>query len=98
MAKRTTYGTKLIKNIEGFKDYIINVPKEELNQEDEYINSILPYTYILGINDILFNKIDSINIKWLKTVDKWSIKKTDNFFNRINKSITENEKMLIKNK
>lgn len=98
MAKRTTYGTKLIKNIEGFKDYIINVPKEELNTEDEYINNLLPYTYILGINDILFNKIDNINIKWLKTVDKWSNKKIDNFFNKINKSIIDNKKMLIKNK
>ena len=89
MAKRTTYGTKLIKNIEGFKEYIIKVSKEELNQEPEYINNILPYTYILGINDILLNKIDSLNIKWLKSADKWTIKKTDNFFNRINKDITE---------
>lgn len=92
MAKRTEYGTKLIKNIEGFKEYIISVPKEELSKEDEYINSLLPYTYILGVNDLLFNKIDSLNIKWLKTVDKWSIKKTDNFFNRINKSIIEKKK------
>ena len=63
---------------------------------------LLSNTYILaansGIGIEVVKFVDSINIKWLKTVDKWSIKKTDNFFNRINKSITENKKMLIKNK
>ena len=66
MSKRTDYGIEMLGKIEGFKNYLITVEKDELEKlvekDPKYFYSILPYTYVLNISNKWIDKFKSIAI------------------------------------
>lgn len=70
---RTEYGKKYLGKILGFKRFLENARKEELERLVEehptYFYDILPYTYVLGISDKWISKFEAINMpspEWYK--------------------------------
>ncbi len=79
MPKRTIYGTKVMGKVEGFKDFIINNKKTEMDRvlelNDNYLYDILPFAYILGIEEKVYELIKDYEMpqpKWLKTSYKFT--------------------------
>ena len=67
MRKRTPFGTKIIGQIRGFKNFLETAEKKELEmlvaENPSYFYDILPYTYVLGISNKWIKKFESIGIK-----------------------------------
>lgn len=89
MPKRTIYATNLMGSIEGLKEFIKTCKENELNRVLElnpnYLYEILPYSYVIGIEQEVFNKIKEKNQEipsWFKIEGKKDI---DNLKNKINK-------------
>lgn len=66
MAKRTKFGTEILGQILGFKEYLENIKVEELekqlNENPLYYYEILPYAYVLGIVDEWIDKFENIKV------------------------------------
>jgi hypothetical protein len=65
--------------VEGFKDFIINNKKTEMDRvlelNDNYLYDILPFAYILGIEEKVYELIKDYEMpqpKWLKTSYKFT--------------------------
>ena len=67
MRKRTPFGTKIIGQIRGFKNFLETAEKKELEmlveENPSYFYDILPYTYVLGISNKWIKKFESMGIK-----------------------------------
>ena len=98
MPKRTIHGTRLYSKIEGLKKYLNEVSDKELKlvlkDNPNYLYDILPYSYILGIESVVFNKLKKLNIeepKWYK-IDNFTYRKLFNSINRLINLINEEDK------
>ena len=98
MPKRTIHGTRLYSKIEGLKKYLNEVSDKELKlvlkDNPNYLYDILPYSYILGIESVIFNKLKKLNIeepKWYK-IDNFTYRKLFNSINRLINLINEEDK------
>ena len=98
MPKRTIHGTRLYSKIEGLKKYLNEVSDKELKlvlkDNPNYLYDILPYSYILGIESVVFNKLKKLNIeepKWYK-IDNFTYRKLFNFINRLINLVNEEDK------
>lgn len=98
MPKRTIHGTRLYSKIEGLKKYLNEVSDKELKlvlkDNPNYLYDILPYSYILGIESVVFNKLKKLNIeepKWYK-IDSFTYRKLFNSINRLINLVNEEDK------
>lgn len=98
MPKRTIHGTRLYSKIEGLKKYLNEVSDKELKlvlkDNPYYLYDILPYSYILGIESVIFNKLKKLNIeepKWYK-IDNFTYRKLFNSINRLINLVNEEDK------
>ena len=70
MPKRTKFGTEILGEIEGFKDYLESADKkdieEQIKKEPMYFYQMLPYTYVLDTT-----------YKWIKVFEEIGITKPD---------------------
>jgi hypothetical protein len=66
MSRKTAYGETINAKIEGFKDFLLTVEKDKLNnlvqQEPNYFYDILPYTYVLGVSKKWIAKFEKANV------------------------------------
>ena len=64
MRKRTRYGTKILGQIKGFRRFLENAEKEQLEalveENPKYFYDILPYTYALGISKKWVEQFETI--------------------------------------
>ena len=83
MRKRTKYGTEILGQIEGFRNFLENAEKEQLEalveENPEYFYEILPYTYALGISK-----------KWIKQFETIAIR-PPNWYNESNDHFNTND-------
>lgn len=67
MEKRTPYGTKILGQIQGFKNFLETAEKDRLEamvmENSSYFYDILPYTYVLGVSDTWIKKFESIALE-----------------------------------
>lgn len=66
MPKRTKFGTEMLGRIRGFKRFLENAEKQELEsmvyKNPEYFYDILPYAYVLGVSDKWIKQFESITL------------------------------------
>lgn len=65
-----------------------------LKDNPNYLYDILPYSYILGIESVVFNKLKKLNIedpKWYK-IDNFTYRKLFNSINRLINLVNEEDK------
>lgn len=64
MNKKTEYGEKMIAKVNGFRNFLMNAEKSELEalveQNPTYFYNILPYTYVLNISKKWIEKFEDI--------------------------------------
>ncbi len=64
MSKKTEYGEKMTAKVNGFRNFLINAEKSELEalveQNPTYFYNILPYTYVLNISKKWIEKFEDI--------------------------------------
>ena len=89
MPARTKYGTEVLGKIKGFKNFLVNAKKDELEQlvlqHPTYFYDILPYTYVLGISDKWIKKFEEINIsspEWYSSQDNFNVANFGNVMSR----------------
>lgn len=67
MSKRTYYGTIILGQIKGFRRFLENAEKEQLEtlveENPEYFYDILPYTYALGVSKKWIKQFETIAIR-----------------------------------
>ena len=90
MYARTEYGSKILGKIKGFKNFLVNARKDELeqlvNENPTYFYDILPYTYVLGISEKWIKKFEEINITSPSWYDSTSDFNVISFGNSMNKT------------
>lgn len=66
MPRRTHYGAEMLGKIKGFKNFLENAEKEQLEtlveENPEYFYDILPYTYALGVSKKWIERFETIAI------------------------------------
>lgn len=66
MSKRTEYGTKILGEINGFKNFLETAEKDKLeslvNDDPAYFYNILPYAYVLGVSDKWIKQFEGITL------------------------------------
>lgn len=74
--QRTDFGNEMLYKIKGFKNYLVTVEKERLEdnvaKDPEYFYSILPYTYVLGVSNKWIKNFETISIQnpsWCDTMN-----------------------------
>lgn len=74
MSKRTNYGNKILGQIKGFRRFLENAEKGQLEtlveENPEYFYDILPYTYALGVSKKWIKQFETIAIRppdWFDT-------------------------------
>lgn len=64
MERKTEYGQQIKSKIAGFRDFLIKVEKNQLEdlvlKNPKYFYEILPYTYVLGISKKWISKFENI--------------------------------------
>ena len=64
MKRKTEYGEKITAQIQGFRDFLVDVEKEKLEylvaENPRYFYDILPYTYVLNISKKWIDKFQDI--------------------------------------
>lgn len=62
--KRTSYSTKILGRVLGFKNFLETAEKDKLellvNRDPSYFYDILPYAYVLGVSDKWIGKFENI--------------------------------------
>ena len=93
MTARTTYGCEILGKIRGFKRFLENARKDELEQlvmqTPSYFYDILPYTYVLGISKKWISKFEEISIEpptWYGSPSTFNVIA---FGNAINRAFTD---------
>lgn len=86
MPKRTAYGNEMFRKIRGFKNFLENAEKPQLEamvmQNPEYFYNILPYTYALGVSERWINQFETIAMKvpdWYSGSDSFSMHEFGSF-------------------
>ncbi|WP_423363833.1 DUF2207 domain-containing protein [Mycoplasma sp. P36-A1] len=66
MDKRTDYATKLLGNIYGLREFIVQAQKDKLEmlveKDPTYFYNILPYAYVLNVSDKWIKNFENINM------------------------------------
>lgn len=95
MPKRTPYGNEILGRIRGFKRFLENAEKEELEklvyQNPEYFFDILPYTYALGVSDVWISQFESIALQapnWYDSSSRFDIHSFGTFMSNTMSSAT----------
>lgn len=69
MRRKTEYGEDIIAKIKGFRNFLITVSKEELenlvSKDPSYFYNILPYTYVLNVSKKWISKFENIKMSEL---------------------------------
>lgn len=64
MSRRTPYGERMKKRIDGFKNFLMTAEKERLKMEVEknpnYFYEILPFAYVLDVSKLWIEKFENI--------------------------------------
>lgn len=88
MSKRTKYGMEVLGEAEGFKEFLLN--KEAMckiaNEDKKYFCSLLPYVYVLGIENEWFREYGEIEIDaldWYESEDKIKVGNVMDFTEKI---------------
>lgn len=94
MDKRTEYGITILGKIQGFKRFIENAEKEQLEnlvmKNPEYFYSILSYAYALGVSDKWISQFEVIALQppqWSNFESDFSINTLDTFMKTTMKTI-----------
>lgn len=89
MSKRTEYGTKILGEINGFKNFLETAEKDKLeslvNDDPAYFYNILPYAYVLGVSDKWIKRFEGIAIApptWYESNDVFDYYRFNNSLNR----------------
>ena len=99
MPKRTIHGTKLYGKIEDVKNFIWANNKKDfdivLTKEKDYFVNLLPYSYILGLDDEIIRLLKEYDMKkpsWYDTNGDFTIQKFVNSVGRLKQTLkTKNE-------
>ena len=93
MKKRTRLGNELLGQIKGFKQFLETAEKHRLEQlvrdSSDYFYNIIPYAYVLGIENVLFKKFEDIGLKqpgWYSGNDNFNYDSFVRFINSTMKS------------
>lgn len=66
LPNRTAYGRKVLNIIRSYKEYLLNVDMEVINDEivnnRYYFYTIIPYALVLGIGDKWYNKFEKVEL------------------------------------
>ena len=66
LPNRTAYGRKVLNIIRSYKEYLLNVDMEVINEEivnnRYYFYTIIPYALVLGIGDKWYNKFEKVEL------------------------------------
>ncbi len=80
--KRTEYGNLIFSKIESFRNFLINVQEKQLEvimkDNPNYFYDMLPYTYVLDITDVWFDKFKNISVKeqsWYQSTEQYDFSK-----------------------
>ena len=80
MDSRTDYGAQILGKIRGFKRFLENARKDELErlviENPTYFYDILPYTYVLNVSKKWIEKFEAINIQspdWYSGTDTFAV-------------------------
>lgn len=94
MPKRSIYGTKQYSKIASVKEFLTNLSNSELDNVLEinpnYLYDILPYSYLLESEDIVFKKLKEYNTKkptWYILNGEYTPQKFNNSLNRLYENI-----------
>ena len=89
MSKRTEYGTKILGEINGFKNFLETAEKDKLeslvNEDPAYFYNILPYAYVLGVSDKWIKRFEGIAIApptWYESNDVFDYYRFNSSLNR----------------
>lgn len=67
MSKRTPYGTRILGELEGFKEFLktaeLDKLRELVNEEPEYFYNILPFTYVFDLDTTWVKKFEDITVE-----------------------------------
>lgn len=90
MPKRSIYGAKQFSKIAGVKEFLLYLNKKELNNVLEinpnYLYDILPYSYILGTEELVLKKIKEYGTKepsWYTLNSDFTVHKFNNSLERL---------------
>lgn len=94
MSKRTYYGTIILGQIKGFRRFLENAEKEQLEtlveENPEYFYDILPYTYALGVSKKWIKQFETIAIRPPDWYDSsYNTFNTSDFTNLINDTVRD---------
>lgn len=94
MSKRTNYGTIILGQIKGFRRFLENAEKGQLEilveENPEYFYDILPYTYALGVSKKWINQFETIAIRppdWFDT--SYNIYNTSEFTHFLDNTVRD---------
>ena len=93
MKKRTRLGNELLGQIKGFKQFLETAEKHRLEllvrDSSDYFYNVMPYAYVLGIQNVLFKKFEGIGLKqprWYSGIDNFNYDSFVRFINSMMKS------------
>ncbi len=96
MPKRSVYGSKRLGRIEGLKEFLIKLKQEELDNvlsiNPNYLYDILPYSYIIGCEEIVIKKLKEKEIKkpnWYTLSSDYTPQKFSNSIKRLYENLKE---------
>lgn len=98
MPKRTLYGSREYSKIEGFKLFVNDMSKKELDPiielNENYLYDILPYSYMFGLSDRVLKYLREYKVSkptWFILKDNFTIKKLDNSIQKLKECLEYNE-------
>lgn len=99
MPKRTIHGTKMYGKVEDLKNFIWANNKNDfdivISKEEDYFINLLPYSYILGIEEKVIKLLKEYDMKkptWYELKDEFTVQKLTNSIDRLKQSLkTKNE-------
>ena len=94
MLKRTKHGNEILGQIKGFRKFLENAEKEQLEalveENPEYFYDILPYTYALGVSKKWIQQFETIAIRPPNWYDsEYDLQGTENFIHMIDDTVRE---------
>lgn len=88
MPKRTPYGKEMLGKLKGFRRFLENAEKSQLealvSENPQYFYDILPYAYVLGVSDVWMHQFETIALQapdWYEADYSFDIHKFGQFIN-----------------